>query len=327
VNVRIGVLGAARINHAALFAPVRRTDRVEVVAIAARNPSRAARVARRRGIPTVHSSYRALLDDPSINAVYIPLPAALHGTWAMAAIAAGKHVLCEKPFTANADEACAVRAAAAGSGLVVMEAHHTSFHPFTVRMRDLVHSGELGDISRASAWFHAPIPPGKDIRWNARLGGGSLMDLGVYPVRLLRDVLGEPTVQSAVALRRGDIDRRMTAHLDIDGVDAIVDCGMWSSRALGAGLEVIGTRARMRVTSPFHPHLGGRIRIDRPGVRRRERADRTSSYRYQLEAFRDEIESGRTNTRSVAEAVATMRVVDDIYRAAGLNPRKPTSPS
>jgi predicted dehydrogenase len=205
----------------------------------------------------------------------------------------------------------------------VMEAHHTSFHPFTARLRDVVHSGALGDIRSASASFHAPIPPGKDIRWNPRLGGGSLMDLGVYPVRLIRDVLGEPTVRSAVALRRGAIDRRMTAHLDIDGVDAVVDCGMWSSRILGAGFEVIGSRARLRVTSPFHPQYGGRIRIDGPGVRRRERADRKSTYRFQLEAFRDAVLAGTEGLHGVDEAIATMTVVDDIYRTAGMNPRQP----
>jgi predicted dehydrogenase len=323
VNVRIGVLGAARINNAALFGPARRTAGVQIAAIAARDAGRATAVARRHDIPTVHSSYRALLEDPSIDAVYVPLPAALHGAWTLAALSAGKHVLCEKPFTANADEAREVRLAAERSGLVVMEAHHTTFHPFTARLRDFVHSGDLGDIRSASAWFHAPIPPSKDIRWDPELGGGSLMDLGVYPVRLLRDVLGEPTVRSAVALRRGDIDRRMTAHVDIDGVDAVVDCGMWSRRVLGAGFEVIGSRARMRVTSPFHPQLGGRIRIDGSKYRRREWAERKSSYRFQLERFRDAIASGREDLRSVDEAVTTMSVVDDIYRAAGMSPRRP----
>jgi predicted dehydrogenase len=152
------------------------------------------------------------------------------------------------------------------------------------------------------------------------------MDLGVYPVRLIRDVIGEPTVRSAVALRRGDIDRRMTAHLDIEGIDARVDCGMWSSRPFALGFEVVGSRARMRVAWPYHPQAGGRIRIDGPQVRRRERAERKSSYRYQLEAFRDAIAAGVENLHGVDEAVATMDVVDDIYRASGMNPRQPLMP-
>ena len=306
MTVRIGVLGAARINRGALFGPAGRTVGVEVWAIAARDPERARVAARRSGIPIVHPSYDAMLEDPAIDAVYIPLPAALHGTWTMAAISAGKHVLCEKPFTANADEARLVRDAAAGSGLVVMEAHHTSFHPFTARLREVVRSGDLGEIRTASAWLHSPIRPGSDIRWDPRLGGGSLMDLGVYPVRLLRDMFGEPVVRSAVALRRGDIDRRMTARLDFSGVDAAVDCGMWSSRVMGAGFEVTGSRARMRVAWPYHPQIGGKLRIDGPGIRRRERADHKGSYRYQLEAFRDAIVSGDPSIASVDQAIATM---------------------
>ena len=322
-TLRIGVLGAARINTTALIAPARRTEGVEVTAIAARDRDRAAAYARRRGIPVVHESYDALLQDPDIDAIYLPLPPSLHGRWTLRAIAAQKHVLCEKPFTANADEAREVAAAADGSGLVVMEAHHTSAHPFTTRVRQVVESGVLGDIRTASAWFHAPIPPGRNIRWNAQLSGGSLMDLGCYPVRLIRDVLGEPTVVGAVALRRGDTDRRMTARLDIAGIDTMVDCGMWSSRVLGAGFAVEGSRARMRVSSPFHPQLAGRLRVDGPGVRLRESADRKSTYRFQLEAFRDAVRNGRPFAGSTSEAVATMQVIDDIYRAAGMAPRQP----
>lgn len=323
MTLRIGVLGAAHITSGALLSPARRVEGVEVSAIAARDPERAATYARRRGIPTVHGTYQSLLDDPAVDAVYIPLPAALHGTWTRAAIAAGKHVLCEKPFTANADEAREVEAAAEGSGLVVMEAHHTSFHPFTARVRDIIASGMLGEPRSARAWFHAPIPPGDDIRWNPRLGGGSLMDLGCYPVRFVRDVLGEPTVRSASALTRGAIDRRMTGLLDVGATEVTIDCGMWSSGALGSGFTLDGSAGRLRVAWPYHPQLAGRVRVDGAGVRLRERADRASTYRFQLEAFRDAVLHGGPNAGSPGEAVATMAVIDDLYRAAGMTPRQP----
>jgi len=323
--VRIGILGAARINRAALLAPVRRTPGVEVAAIAARDPAKAASYARRHHIPVVHDSYAALLQDPEIDAVYVPLPAALHGVWTLSAIDAGKHVLCEKPFTANADEARSIATAASASGLVVMEAHHSSMHPFTARIRDVVRSGILGEITTVRAWFHAPIPPGGDIRWNPDLGGGSLMDLGCYPVRLVRDVIGEPEVSGAAVLRRGNIDRRMTGQLSIDGIPVIVDCGMWSSRVLGSGLAVDGTAARLRASGPFHPHLGARLRVDGPGVRLREGAERKSTYRYQLEAFRDAVMLGADHSCGPNEALLTMRVIDDLYRAAGMAPRQPAT--
>lgn len=320
--LRMGILGAARINRTAVLSPAHKTDGVEVVAIAARDTERAAFYARRHRIPVVHQSYDAMLADPDIDAVYVPLPAALHGTWTLAAVHAGKHVLCEKPFTANAAEARAVEAAAAASGLVVMEAHHPSTHPFTARIREVVRSGILGEIHTASAWFHAPIPPGRDIRWNPALGGGSLMDLGCYPVRLIRDVLGEPVVTGAIALRRGDIDRRMTGSLAVGRVSVTVDCGMWSSRVLGAGLIIEGDAARLHVSGPFHPQLGGRLRVDGPGVSLRARADSKSTYRYQLETFRDCVTSNRANPCDPRQAVRTMQIIDDMYRQAGMTPRR-----
>ena len=134
--IRIGVLGAARITNQALVKPAGRMQEVEVVAVAARDRSRAERYAAKRGIPGVLESYEALVNDPGIDAVYNPLPNGLHGRWTIAALEAGKHVLCEKPFTANAEEADEVAAVARGSGLVCMEAFHYRYHPCsTVRSR------------------------------------------------------------------------------------------------------------------------------------------------------------------------------------------------
>src|SRR3954453_3465142 len=127
--LRIGILGAARIAPAALIKPARRVDEVEVAAVAARDRVKAERFASKHGIPTVHDSYESLLDDPTIDAIYNPLPNGLHGRWTIAALEAGKHVLCEKPFTANADEAEQVAEVEAATGLVAMEAFHYRYHP------------------------------------------------------------------------------------------------------------------------------------------------------------------------------------------------------
>src|SRR5262250_2239999 len=142
----MGVLGAARIAPNALLRPARSVPEVEVRAVAARDPVRAARFAGRWKIPNVHGDYAALVADPEIDAVYIPLPNGLHARWTLAALEAGKHVLCEKPFTANAAEAERVAAAAAGSDRVVTEAFHYRYHPLAHRMRAIVESGELGTI-------------------------------------------------------------------------------------------------------------------------------------------------------------------------------------
>src|SRR2546427_7948192 len=140
-RLRLGTLGAARIAPAALIRPARRVDEAEVVAVAARDPQRAARFASKHGVARVHESYDALLDDPEVDAVYNPLPNGLHARWTIAALEAGKHVLCEKPFTANAAEAETVASVAARTGRVLMEAFHYRYHPLAERMRAIVESG------------------------------------------------------------------------------------------------------------------------------------------------------------------------------------------
>ena len=185
--LRIGILGAARIAPTALIKPAHRTGRAVVTAVAARDTARATEFARKQGIPRVVGSYAALVEDPDIDAVYNPLPNGLHGYWTIAALRAGKHVLCEKPFTANADEARAVAEAASNNpGVVVMEAFHYQYHPLTKRLVEIVRSGELGNISSIDVAFSAPLWKKGDIRYQLALAGGATMDMGCYPISLLR---------------------------------------------------------------------------------------------------------------------------------------------
>src|SRR5215212_2503761 len=147
-SVRLGVLGAARIAPAAVVKPARNSAEAEVVGIAARDRARADAFATKHGIPRVFDTYADLLADPDIDAIYNPLPNGLHAQWTIAALEAGKHVLCEKPFTANAKEAEDVAAVATRTGLVVMEAFHYRYHPLAARMLEIVESGELGTVRR-----------------------------------------------------------------------------------------------------------------------------------------------------------------------------------
>ena len=323
--LKIGVLGAARITKDALIKPARQVEGVEVVAIAARDPQRAKEAADKHGIPRVHDGYEAMLADPEIDAVYIPLPNGLHGQWTVKAIAAGKHVLCEKPFTANAAEAREVDAAAQGSRVVVMEAHHTTHHPQTKRAAEIVREGMLGELESAEAAFIVPMPPSGDIRWNLALAGGSLMDLGCYPVRWLRDVLGVvPTVTAATAVDRNGIDASMDARLDYAGVSGRVRAAMWTNPPLLIEAVVRGSAGVMKVRMPFQPHIKGKISVDGPGLKLREKADPFASYAFQLEAFRDAVESGGPNLTDTAAAIETMQTLDDIYLAAGMDVRQPS---
>jgi predicted dehydrogenase len=328
-TLRIGVLGAARITRIALLRPARALPDVSVDAIAARDEQRASAFASKHGIAKVHGTYDDLLADPDLDAVYLPLPAALHGQWTIAALNAGKHVLVEKPFTANGDEAQAVADAAGGTGLVVMEAFHTLTHPVVGQLRGIVQDGELGALQRATATFCVPIPPGGDIRWNEALGGGALMDVGCYPVRMLQALFGyDATVTSATATTRDGVDASMVATLAFpDLPSATVTASMWSRHVFGARVEIVGDGGTMRAQWPYHPQVGGRIRLRSAAGTRTVDVDRGSTYRYQLEAFRDAVLLGKPPASSLTDSVAMMTVIDEIYRKAGLRPRQPSTAS
>lgn len=326
-TVRIGVLGAARIAPAALIQPARELDDVQVAAIAARDRSRAAAFATKHGIASVRDSYEALLADPSIDAIYNPLPNGLHGRWTIDALRAGKHVLCEKPFTANAEEAEAVAMVARETGLVVMEAFHYRYHRLTARMLEIVGGGELGDIRHIDTWLCFPLPVA-DIRWQLELAGGATMDAGCYPIHMLRTLAGaEPAVRSAHAkLKSPGVDRYMRAELDFaDGRTATVTASMLSARLLGIGAKVTGSAGTMQAFNPVMPHAYHSLRIRSASGKRTERLPRQpSTYVAQLIAFRDAVLHGKPFPTNVDDAIANMRVIDACYRAAGLQPRSPT---
>ena len=201
--LRIGLMGAAKIAPSAIVAPCKASTNATVTAIGARDRARAEAFATKHGIPRIHDTYDALLADPDIDAVYIPLPNGLHGKWAIKAVQAGKHVLCEKPLAANEAEAQAMTDAAGQAGRVLMEAFHYRYHPLAQRMKDIVGSGELGETREIYSTMCFPLPLFGDIRYNFALGGGAMMDAGCYTVHMARLVGGgEPEVLSAKPLLR-----------------------------------------------------------------------------------------------------------------------------
>jgi predicted dehydrogenase len=322
--LRIGVLGAARITPAALFRPARTVSGVEVAAIAARDPARAAKVARTWNVPTVHSDYAAVIADPSVEAVYIPLPNSLHAQWTLAAIEAGKHVLCEKPLTSNAEQAREVAAAAERSGLVVMEAFHYRYHPLMRRVLDLLDRGTVGTVRHVEAALCFPLPRFNDIRYQLGLAGGALMDAGCYAVHCVRQLgRGEPQVlQADAVLRSPGVDRAMTAKLRFpDGATGTVACSMWSRRLLSVAARVVGTDGEIRILNYVAPQYYHRLSIRSGSGRWSEKVPGEPTYTGQLRAFLAAVREGVPVLTPASDAVATMTVIDDIYRLAGLQPR------
>ena len=302
---------------------------MEVVAVAARDRARAEKFAAKRGIPRVLDSYDAALADPDVDAVYNPLPNGLHGVWTMRALEAGKHVLCEKPFTANADEAQAVAEAAAASGLVVMEAFHYRYHPVAQRMIDIVAGGDIGTLRHVETAMCIPLPMPKDIRYRLDLAGGATMDTGCYAVHMNRSVAGaEPAVVSAYArTARPGVDRWMRAELQYPGgVTGTMTCALWSSTLLKVSVRAFGTAGELRVFNPTGPQFGYRMTVKRAGAKERIRVDgaKTATYTYQLRAFLAAVRDGVAPLTPPADAVGNMQVIDAIYEASGLGVRRPS---
>jgi len=326
-QVRIGVLGAAQIAPAALINPAKDDVEVVVAAVAARDVSRAEAFAAKHGITRVHDSYEALIADPDVDAVYNPLPNGLHGRWTRAALAAGKHVLCEKPFTANAAEAREVADLAAKSDRVVMEAFHYRYHPFALRAEEIIASGELGTLQRVDVAFCFPLPKFSDIRYNYSLAGGATMDAGCYAVHMLRTFGGStPEVVSAQAkLRDPQVDRAMTAELRFPGGHTgRLRCSMWSTDLLRISVRVIGDAGELRMLNPVLPQLFHRLSVRSADGKRVERFPRRATYAYQLDAFAAAVLREEPVRTTPKDAVENMTVIDAIYRVAGLPVREPS---
>jgi predicted dehydrogenase len=319
--IRIGVLGAAAIVPAALTNPARNLPDVHVTSIAARDPNRAARFARKHGIAHVHKTYDDLIADPEIDAIYNPLPNGLHAEWTIKALRAGKHVLCEKPFASNSKEALEMENTAKETGKVLSEAFAYRYHPLTARMKEIISSGELGEIKSIEARFCFLLPVPSNIRFRYDLAGGSLMDAGCYPVSLVRYLMGaEPEVLSAKAKQvRPNVDSRMEAELMFpNGLQAHIVSDMLSPRLFDSFLHIKGDAGELKVFSPFQPHVIHRLNVHTNKTKWSGTVKGVNSYTLQLRAFAQAILSNAPLNTTPDDAVNNMRVIDAIYQKAGL---------
>jgi predicted dehydrogenase len=315
---RIGVLGAAGIAPAAVVLPARRRDDVEVLAVGSRrDPSG---YAERHGIPRAYGSYEQLLADPDVDLVYNALPPSAHAEWTVAALEAGKHVLCEKPFTMDAAEAEAVVAAAERTGRRVIEAFHDAYHPLQAWVRDFLAAGSLGTVVRATAVFTGATPfDPASIRHDPALGGGALMDLGCYPVHWVRTLLGEPQVRSATAdLNPLGADVAIEADLLVGPAPVHLFASMAEGVPLASTLTVEGDRGRLVVDNLVFPANGHSILTEQGGVRRKRTVAGEETYDHQLAAVLDALEHGTPLLTEGDDPIGNMRVIDAVYAASGL---------
>lgn len=326
--IRIGILGAAAIAERAMVEPSRQLDGVSVEAIGSRDPGRARALADQVGVPAA-GTYDAVLDNPDIDLIYVALPPTEHVRWAKRALEAGKHVLCEKPLSANGTTAAEIADAAKEYGRRAFVGFHYRLHPFTQQLLEVMGSGVLGDVRQVEFDFSIPhfvVKPG-NIRLDGALGGGAVMDVGCYAIDLIRAAYGEPSVESATCVLYEDdprVDLQTDAVLRIgDGVPVSLRSSFIGDDAGSMTLRVSGTDGVLDASSVIVPQWGAELRVtsgDR--VVREIKADPAdNSYREQLAHLVGVIRSGDPSILDAERGVGTMRIVDAIYRAGGLQPR------
>lgn len=323
--VRFGILGAARITPAALIYASEGLNDVQLTCVAARNRSRAEAFAAEHRIGAVLEDYAAVV-HAAVDAIYLPLPISTHEAWTLEALAAGRHVLCEKAIANNAIEARRMADAAHAADRVLMEAFHYRYHPLFDRVLSLIADGAVGALRRVDGHFSVPHIHDGDIRLDYATGGGALMDLGCYCVHWFRHVTGaEPVVRRAEArLGPPEVDLVMDAELSCadSGVEGRVHCSMDPQEPMRAELRIEGERGTLTVINPLAPQMGHELRLANGEGELREQVDRTPSYRYQLEAFVAAVRGdAEANLTDGEDAVRNMTVIDAIYDAAGLRRR------
>lgn len=322
--IRIGLLGASQIAPGAVIGPASKIDDVSVVAVAASRREKAKGFALEHGIAETADGYAALVEVPEIDIIYNALPPSAHEVWSVAALKAGKHVLCEKPFAMNAVQARRMVEAAQETGRHLVEAIHYRFHPYFHRALELLRSGTIGEIRHITATFEVRIPfSDTEFRHLPELGGGALMDLGCYSVHWVRTILGsEPRVISAECVMGGSgVDLATRAQLEFPRkVTADISCSMeehLSGKHISRAV-IEGENGRVTLENPLAPHKGNKIVVEDADGSREEYFSGESTYFHQLQHFLAVLNGTATPLTGGDDAVNNIQLIDDIYRAAGV---------
>jgi D-xylose 1-dehydrogenase (NADP+, D-xylono-1,5-lactone-forming) len=317
VSLRWGFLSTARINRLVLEG-ARETDRAEVIAVASRDAARAEAYARDHAIERAYGSYDALLEDADVEAVYIPLPNSMHVEWTLRALGAGKHVLCEKPFSRRSEEVERAFDVADSAGLVLSEGFMFRHNPQTAKFAELVADGVIGRLRLVRAAFTFPLAAvhgADDARFRPELDGGALMDVGSYCVNASRFLAGEPeSVSGEQVVGPSGVDVIFAGALTHAGeVVSHFDCGFVVPRR--GELEIVGEEATLVVGDPWHVYEPGIELRRRDGVEQIA-LERTNSYQQELENIADAVRGDAPLLLGRDDAVGQARTIEALYRSA-----------
>lgn len=318
-----GILSTAKIGINRVIPAIRNSEFGQVSAIASRDLARAREVAGDFGIPTAYGSYEELLQDEAIDAIYVPLPNNMHLEWSAKAAEAGKHVLCEKPLGLTAAEAERLIEVRDRTGVVIQEAFMVRNHPQWLRVRDILRDGGIGDLRAIQAAFCSYRVEPDDVRNKPEMGGGSVYDIGSYPIALSRMLYETEPVRVAAALDRDPafkIDRLASAILEFPTGLASFTVSMqvcWTQRFC-----IIGSKARIELETPYITSFDRpcRLLVDDGSHWPRaefevETFDIVDQYALQADSFAAAVESGLPLEFPLEDSLKNMRVIDAVYRA------------
>jgi D-xylose 1-dehydrogenase (NADP+, D-xylono-1,5-lactone-forming) len=316
-TVRWGILGTARINRR-LIPAIRSARRSSLEAVASREGARADAFAREWKIPHGVEGYQRLLENPSIDAVYIPLPNSEHVTWTLAAIAAGKHVLCEKPLALEPAHVDQIAAAARAAKICVEEGFMYRHEPLTARVLELVRGGALGAVRAIVSGFTFTLTGGHNVRLDPALGGGALWDIGCYPVTYARLIADRDPkmVFGSAHWTAGSVDEEFMGMLRFPGgTTATIYAGFIA--ASRTWLEVLGSDGALTVPNPFRPGPIETLELERLG--KVERIDVHGSpeiFVREVEDFEASVLDGAAPVVSLAESRRTAAMLSALYTSA-----------
>ncbi len=326
--IKIGILGAAKIAPKGIIWPAQERDDCKVFAVASRSPDRAKAFAEEYNVPHALSDYHELVSRDDVDLIYNALPPNRHADLTIAALEAGKSVLCEKPFAMNASEAKAMVSAAEASEGHLLEAFHYRFHPAALALLDIIHSGKIGPLKTISGLFNVSIAnTHEELRYIPELGGGAMMDLGCYVLHFMRLISqSEAVVKSADAIRdTSGVDVAMKAKLRFKDIEAQLECDMREGTERIIKMTIEGEKGEVSFDQYVHPYRGFDIKFLNDEVSKTlsnnddPKRYNQSTYAYQLDHVIAVLKGEQVPLTGGLDAVRTMQTMDSIYRGAGFD--------
>jgi predicted dehydrogenase len=321
--LRIGILSSAKIAVNKVIPAMLKSDQVQAFGLASRSLSKAAEAKEKFALQKIYSDYQSLLQDPDLDAIYNPLPNHMHVDWTLKALQAGKHVLCEKPIGCSVNDAGRLEQAEKDfPQLIIMEAFMFRFHPRWQKAREIIRSGKLGKVKSIHGHFSFFNDDPNNIRNVAEYGGGSLLDIGCYPISVARFLLGREPKRCIGQVEfdpRFKTDESAHALVDFSSEDdaCVLNFTCSTLQQYHQLVEVVGTEGKIRISMPFNPQADQKTQIELEMGNQKEEVSIPAADQYLnlLDAFAESIKRGKAEENSLESGINNLRVIDAIFKS------------